>query len=73
MAQTDKKRDSAFYDPETVLVLKDALEEAWASLLPAQQARTTKSDMAARILAAAASGERDPSRLKTTALIYPIS
>ena len=59
-----------YYDPETVNTMKAVLEEAWNSLPPAQQARTTRSDMAARILKAAAGGERDPDRLRATALIF---
>jgi hypothetical protein len=34
-------------------------------LLPRQQALTTKTDFAERILALAAAGERDPIRLRT--------
>jgi hypothetical protein len=60
------------FDPETVEILKTVPEDAWASLVPAQQAQTSKSDMAVRILQAAASGERDPGKLRTTALIIPI-
>jgi hypothetical protein len=65
-------REGACFDPATIEVMKAVLEDAWASIPPAQQARTTKSEMATRILAAAARGERDPSKLKTTATIYLI-
>jgi hypothetical protein len=60
---------NACYDPETVQVMKAVLDDAWASLVPVQQARITKSDMACRILEAVADGERDPVRLRACALI----
>jgi len=56
------------YDPETVTLLRAVLDEAWANLLPAQKARTSKSDLAERILEVAAQGERDPIRLRTHAV-----
>jgi hypothetical protein len=70
--QTSKDQNGAFYDPDTVKVLQFALDDAWNSLLPQQQARMTKSEMASRILKAAAHGERDPVRLRATALIVPV-
>jgi hypothetical protein len=72
MGMDHKHRQGASFDPETVEILKTVLEDAWASLVPAQQALTTKSDMAARILEAAADGELDPAKLRTTALIFSI-
>ena len=57
------------YDPETVSLLRTALEQAWAALLPHQRARMTKSDMAERMLKLAAQGERDPVRLRARAVI----
>jgi hypothetical protein len=56
------------YDPETVELLKSALEEAWASLLPEQQEAVSRTLLAERILSAAARGERDPERLRAHAL-----
>ena len=61
--------NGACYDPETIGILKSALDAAWVSLLPSQQAQTTKSALAGRILQAAADGERDPLRLRARALI----
>lgn len=61
--------NGASYDPETLEILKSALDEAWSSLSPTQQAETTKSTLASRILKAAAKGERDPIRLRAHALI----
>jgi len=48
--------------------MKTVLEESWASLQPEQQQKFVKSDLAQRILAAAADGERDPIRLREQAL-----
>ena len=56
------------FDPETIAVLKAVLEDSWASLRSDQQRATLKTDLAQRILAAAAEGERDPIRLRDRAL-----
>ena len=56
------------FDPETIKLLKAALDQAWLSLSPRQQAHTTKSYLAQRILKIAAQGERDPVRLRSCAL-----
>lgn len=56
------------FDIETLTVLRTALDEAWELLSPVQQARTTKSLVATRLLEAAAAGERDPGRLRDAAL-----
>jgi hypothetical protein len=58
-----------YFDPETVALLRTILDHAWASLSPNQQARTSRSVMAERILQAAAKGERDPDRLRVCALM----
>jgi hypothetical protein len=58
-----------YFDPETVALLRTTLDRAWASLPPNQQARTSRSIMAERILKAAAKGERDPDRLRIRALM----
>jgi hypothetical protein len=61
------------YDPETLGVLSLVFDEAWKDV-QAMLGRTPldpndlRSDLAARILAAAAKGERDPRRLKLIAL-----
>jgi hypothetical protein len=57
------------YDPETIQILKSVLDTTWASLLPDEQDKTTKSALASRLLKAAANGERDPVRLRSRALI----
>ena len=58
----------AVYTPETLKLLRDALEDAWAALRPDERARATKSMLATRLLELAAEGERDPARLRSEAL-----
>jgi hypothetical protein len=58
-----------FYGPETLELLRAVLDEAWEVLTPEQQVDTFKSDMALRILRLAQQGERDPTRLRTAALL----
>jgi len=56
------------FDPETVSVLRRALEDA-ASVLPKdERTQDRKVLLASRILALAANGETDPIRLRTGAL-----
>jgi hypothetical protein len=53
-----------YFDPETVALLRTMLDRAWDSLPAGQQALTSRSILAERILKAAAEGERDPDRLR---------
>jgi hypothetical protein len=57
------------YDPETLILLPRALDEAWSSLSDERRAKMLKSDMAHRILQRASEGERDPVRLRAAAVI----
>ena len=57
------------YDPETVALLRDTLDDAWASLRPEQHATIQKTALAERILKSAAEGERDRKRLRDAALM----
>ena len=57
------------YDPDTVALLRDALDDAWAALRPEQQATIQKTALAERILKSAAEGERDRKRLRDAALM----
>ena len=57
------------YDPDTVALLRDALDDAWASLRPEQQATIQKTALAERILKSAAEGERDRKCLRDAALM----
>jgi len=56
------------FDPETIELLRNILEEAWGSLRPEEQVQSSRSLIAERILKMAATGERDPMRLRTRAL-----
>ncbi|HWN51854.1 MAG TPA: hypothetical protein VNO18_18915 [Xanthobacteraceae bacterium] len=64
-----KTRQGGSFDPETIALLRTVLDQAWVNLLPEQQSRTSKSDLAVRILLLAAQGERDPVRLRTRAVL----
>jgi hypothetical protein len=64
-----KIRQGGSYDPETITLLRAALDEAWANLPPEQRACTSKSRLAERILNLAAQGERDQTRLRVRAVI----
>jgi hypothetical protein len=59
----------AQYSPETLILLRSALDEAWALLPHDRKSEIQKSEMAQRILRQAADGVRDPVRLRATALI----
>jgi hypothetical protein len=56
------------FDPETIELLRNILEEACGSLRPEEQVQSSRSLIAERILKMAATGERDPMRLRTRAL-----
>ena len=58
----------ARYDPETLTVLRKALDEAWAALPDHFKSETLKSEMAQHILKQAEDGVRDPVRLRASAL-----
>ncbi len=62
-------KEPAYFDLETVLFLRETLEDAWACVPHAQRATITKSELAERILKTAAKGERDRERLVDAALI----
>ena len=59
----------AQYDPETLIVLRQALDDAWALLPIERKTEILKSEMAQRILKRAGEGVRDPARLRASALI----
>jgi hypothetical protein len=64
--------EGTVFDPATIDLMRSVLDAAWASLLPEQQARVSRTFLAERILRAAARGERDPSRLRAMALFSVI-
>ncbi len=57
------------FDPKTLELLRETLDDAWDCLRPDQQATMLKTTLAARILKAASQGERDRERLITAALM----
>jgi hypothetical protein len=63
-------KGALYFDLETVAILRETLEDAWASLRPEQRAKTQKSALAERILVSAAQGERDRERLFDAALDF---
>jgi hypothetical protein len=56
------------FDPETVSLLRETLDDAWGSLRPEQRATTSRTLLAEGILKLAAKGERNPKRLRDAAL-----
>jgi hypothetical protein len=67
-----KVDDGWAFEPATIKLLRGVLDEAWSSLRPAEQpteqAQSSRSLLAERILKLAATGERDPHRLRAGAL-----
>jgi hypothetical protein len=61
-------KEPVSFDPETVALLRETLDDAWACLRPEEQATTRKTALAERILKSAAGGERDRERLRDAAL-----
>jgi hypothetical protein len=62
-------KEPVYFDLNTVLLLREALDDAWAALPPGQRAMTSKTLLAERILKSAAEGEREPERLIDAALM----
>ena len=62
-------KEPVYFDLDTVLLLREALDDAWTSLPPKERATTSKTLLAERILKTAAEGERDPERLIDAALM----
>jgi hypothetical protein len=63
-----KTMEGGAYDPETIELLRAVLDAAWNSLGAKEQAQSSKCLLAERILHLAATGERDPIRLRAAAL-----
>jgi hypothetical protein len=57
------------FDPETVTLLRETLDDAWDCFRLQQQATMLNTTLAERILKSAAQGERDRKRLCVAALI----
>ncbi len=58
----------AHYDPETLVLLRTVLNDAWAALPESSKSETVKSAMAQHILKQAADGVRDSGKLRASAL-----
>jgi hypothetical protein len=59
----------AHYDPETLILLRRVLDEAWEALSDGFKSESLKAEMAQHILKQAADGVRDPDRLRASALV----
>ena len=57
------------FQPDEIALMRSVLDEAVVILPKAEQNSTMKLELATRILAAAAKGERDPNKLRTAALL----
>jgi hypothetical protein len=64
----DEKKP-VYFDLETVSLLRDALDDAWACLRPQERATMSRTQLAEGILALAAEGGRNPDRLIDAALM----
>jgi hypothetical protein len=62
----------AYYDPETLVLLRKAFDDAWEALPDGSKSQTLKSEIANRILKQAADGVRDPVRLRASALVRAV-
>lgn len=60
--------NAAHFSPETVTLMKKALDDAWDRLEPEAQATVLKTTLAVRILETAGRGERDRERLRDAVL-----
>ena len=56
------------FSPETVRLMRMALDDAWSCLEPEAQATVLKTTLAVRILESASKGERDRQRLQDAGL-----
>ena len=57
------------FRPDEIKLMRSALDEAAIILPKAERTSNMKVKLAARILAAAAKGERDPNKLRIAALL----
>jgi hypothetical protein len=64
-----RSKQPVCYDPETISLLRRAVDDAWDSLHPLQKEFTSRALLAERILNLAAKGERNPERLRHAALV----
>ncbi len=64
-----ESEEPIYFDLDTVLLLREILDDAWACLRPEQRATTSRTLLAEGILKSAAAGERNPERLLDAALM----
>ena len=64
-----ESKKPAYFDLETVALLRETLDDAWACLRPQERAMMSRTQLAEGILALAAEGERNPDRLIDAALM----
>ena len=55
--------DSTPHEQDTIRMLRQVLDDAWATLSPQLQTQANKAIIAQELLRLAANGERDPNRL----------
>jgi len=67
-ARRTRAQQMSVLSPATLKFLQTVLDDTWDSLRPYEKARTTKVEIAKRILDVAARGQRDPVRLRTEAV-----
>jgi len=65
---SDPASEGVSFDPEAIDLMQAALDDAWASVRPAQRACASRSLLASRVLELAGRGERDHARLRAFAL-----
>ena len=65
--------EPVYFDLATVSLLRETLDNAWASLRPEQRAKTSRTLLAEGILKAAAKGERNPESLIDAALMASVA
>lgn len=65
--------EASSFDPETIQLMRGVLDDAWASLPPNEQVKSSKTHLAERILKCASHGERDPARLRVYALMEVVT
>jgi hypothetical protein len=67
------RKHSASFDPETVVLLRETLDDASDRLHPEQRAKTSRTLLAGGILKSAAKGERNPERLRQAAALTAVA
>ena len=69
MQEATMNPEGAVFSPDLIDLMKSVLEEITATLPEPKRTSTVKAELASKILACAARGERDPLALKTAALL----